>query len=198
MSVQPNRCILGGDADIATPFTRELAEVLDQDGEIWLSELYPALKQRMDEAGYTAEEDDPQIPQALAPPWDPDADVLLAARPVPSPAPAPVPSPAPESAPAPPADPVPVPVPDFPAPPTPGPPPPTPDPPPPTPDPPPRPRRSRLLARAADSVRAVTDRLGRTLLTFLLALLATGAGGYGIFALIGDAGTCAPSRNCAC
>ncbi|MFJ1965506.1 caspase family protein [Streptomyces massasporeus] len=169
MSVQPNRCILGGDADIATPFTRELAEVLDEDGEIWLSELYPALKQRMDEAGYKAEEDDPQIPQALAPPWDPDADVLLAARPVPSPAPAP--------APAPPADPVP--VPDFPAPPTPG--------------PPPRPRRSGLLARAADSVRAVTDRLGRTLLTFLLALLATGAGGYGIFALIGDAGTCAPS-----
>ncbi|MDQ0714814.1 hypothetical protein QFZ55_004266 [Streptomyces luteogriseus] len=186
MSVQPNRCILGGDADIATPFTRELAEVLDEDGEMWLSELYPALKQRMDEAGYKAEEDDPQIPQALAPPWDPDADVLLAARPVPSPAPAPVPSPAPESAPVPPADPVPVPVPDFPAPPTPG-------PPPPTPDPPPRPRRSRLLARAADSVRAVTDRLGRTLLTFLLALLATGAGGYGIFALIGDAGTCAPS-----
>ncbi|MEW2808560.1 caspase family protein [Streptomyces massasporeus] len=188
MSVQPNRCILGGDADIATPFTRELVEVLDEGGEVWLSELYPTLKQRMDEAGYRAEEDDPQIPQALAPPWDPDADVLLAARPVPSPAPAPS------------ADPVPVPDPSPPSPPprTPGPPPQTPDPPPRTPDPPPpdlppRPRRSRLLARAADSVRAVTDRLGRTLLTFLLALLATGAGGYGIFALIGDAGICAPS-----
>ncbi|MFG3717253.1 caspase family protein [Streptomyces massasporeus] len=200
MSVQPNRCILGGDADIATPFTRELVEVLDEDGEIWLSELYPTLKQRMDEAGYRAEEDDPQIPQALAPPWDPDADVLLAARPVPSPAPVPSPesapvlSPAsvpvpvlsPESAPVPPAHPVAVPDPSPPRAPVPA---------PQTPDPPPGPRRSRLLAGAADSVRAVTDRLGRTLLTFLLALLATGAGGYGIFALIGDAGTCAPSRE---
>ncbi|MEU0895881.1 caspase family protein [Streptomyces massasporeus] len=185
MSVQPNRCILGGDADIATPFTRELVEVLDEGGEVWLSELYPTLKQRMDEAGYKAEEDDPQIPQALAPPWDPDADVLLAARPVPSPSPSPSPAPS--------ADPVPVPDPSPPSPPprTPGPPPQTPDPP--APDLPPRPRRSRLLARAAGSVRTVTDRLGRTLLSFLLALLATGAGGYGIFALIGDAGICAPS-----
>ncbi|MEU0221627.1 caspase family protein, partial [Streptomyces sp. NPDC006265] len=131
MSVQPNRCILGGDADIATPFTRELAEVLDEGGETWLSELYPTLKQRMDEAGYKAEEDDPQIPQALAPPWDPDADVLLAARPVPSPAPVL----SPESAPAPPADPGPVPDPSPPsAPPQrPGSPPPTARPPPPPP-----------------------------------------------------------------
>ncbi|MEU4486190.1 substrate-binding domain-containing protein [Streptomyces purpurascens] len=183
MSVQPNRCILGGDADIATPFTRELAEVLDEGGEVWLSELYPTLKQRMDEAGYTAEEDDPQIPQALAPPWDPDADILLAARPVPSPAPkptpAPTPAPVPVPEPAPAADPVPVPVPDPLEAPTPG--------------PPPRPRRSRPLGRAVNSVRAVADRLGRTLLTFLLALLATGAGGYGIFALMGDSATCAPS-----
>ncbi len=172
MSVQPNRCILGGDADIATPFTRELAEVLDEGGEVWLSELYPTLKQRMDEAGYRAEEDDPQIPQALAPPWDPDADILLAARPVPSPAPVPVPTPvpAPSAASGPPVPP-----------------------PPPRPGPPPRPRRSRLLRRAANAARAVAERLGRTLLTFLLALLATSAGGYGIFALIGDSGTCAPS-----
>ncbi|MFF7488227.1 caspase family protein [Streptomyces luteogriseus] len=201
MSVQPNRCILGGDADIATPFTRELAEVLDEAGETWLSELYPTLKQRMDEAGYRAEEDDPQVPQALAPPWDPDADVLLAARPVPSPAPAPspapvpspapspaprlspVPAPSPGPAPAPPADPGRVPDPS------------PPSAPPQTPCPPPRPRRSRPLARAADSVRALADRLGRTLLTLLLALFATGAGGYGIFALIGDSGTCAPSRE---
>ncbi|MEU9625533.1 caspase family protein [Streptomyces luteogriseus] len=202
MSVQPNRCILGGDADIATPFTRELAEVLDEAGETWLSELYPTLKQRMDEAGYRAEEDDPQIPQALAPPWDPDADVLLAARPVPSPVPVPVP--APPAPPAPPADPVevPEPSPPSPPPPTPGPPLPTPGPLlptpgplPPTPGPPPGSRRSRPLARAADSVRAVADRLGRPLLTVVLALLATGAGGYGIFALIGEAGPCAPSRE---
>ncbi|MFI6373830.1 substrate-binding domain-containing protein [Streptomyces sp. NPDC050546] len=164
MSVQPNRCILGGDAGVATPFTRELAQVLDEDGEVWLSELYPTLKQRMDEAGYRAEEDDPQIPQALAPPWDPDADILLAARPVPSPAPMP------------------------------GPPDPPPPPPPPRPGPPVRPSRLRQLRRAAaDMVRAVADRLGRTLLTVLLALLATGAGGFGILALIGDSGTCAPS-----
>ncbi|MGX5214018.1 caspase family protein [Streptomyces violaceus] len=184
MSVQPNRCILGGDADIATPFTRELAEVLDEGGEVWLSELYPTLKQRMDEAGYRAEEDDPQIPQALAPPWDPDADILLAARPVPSPVPAP--APAPVSVPAPAPAPVPAPSSSSAS----GPPEP---PPPPTPGPPPRPRRSRLLRRAANTARAVAERLGRTLLTFLLALLATSAGGYGIFALIGDSGTCAPS-----
>ncbi|WP_328412657.1 substrate-binding domain-containing protein [Streptomyces violaceus] len=180
MSVQPNRCILGGDADIATPFTRELAEVLDEGGEVWLSELYPTLKQRMDEAGYRAEEDDPQIPQALAPPWDPDADILLAARPVPSPVPAPAPVPVPSPAP----------VPSSSSSSASGPPEP---PPPPTPGPPPRPRRSRLLRRAANTARAVAERLGRTLLTFLLALLATSAGGYGIFALIGDSGTCAPS-----
>ncbi|MGW0860911.1 caspase family protein [Streptomyces sp. NPDC002611] len=178
MSVQPNRCILGGDADVATPFTRELAEVLDEGGEVWLSELYPTLKQRMDEAGYRAEEDDPQIPQALAPPWDPDADVLLAARPVPSlapeapPVPVPVPVPVPDPEPAPP--PVPVGVPD---------------------PPPVRPRRLRQLGRAAAAaVRAVAERLGRTtLLTALLALLATGAGGYGIFAVLGDSAICAPS-----
>ncbi|MFC9684149.1 caspase family protein, partial [Streptomyces sp. NPDC056948] len=40
MSVQPNRCILGGDADVATPFTREVAEVLAGGGEVSLSELY--------------------------------------------------------------------------------------------------------------------------------------------------------------
>ncbi|MGA5894810.1 caspase family protein [Streptomyces venetus] len=89
MSVQPNRCILGGDADEATPFTRELARVLDQGGEVSLSELYAAVKKRMAEARYKAEDDDPQRPQALAPPWDPDADVLLAAGPVPPPPPPP-------------------------------------------------------------------------------------------------------------
>ncbi|MEU3889335.1 substrate-binding domain-containing protein [Streptomyces sp. NPDC029041] len=82
MSVQPNRCILGGDADAATPFTRELARVLDEGGEVWLSGLYAAVKDRMAAAKYKAEDDDPQRPQALAPPWDPEADVLLAAGPV--------------------------------------------------------------------------------------------------------------------
>ncbi|MGW6544618.1 substrate-binding domain-containing protein [Streptomyces massasporeus] len=81
MSVQPNRCILGGDADVATPFTRELTRVLDAGGDVWLSELYAAVKERMAAARYRAEDDDPQRPQALAPPWDPEADVLLAAGP---------------------------------------------------------------------------------------------------------------------
>ncbi|MEU2910302.1 substrate-binding domain-containing protein [Streptomyces massasporeus] len=81
MSVQPNRCILGGDADVATPFTRELTRALDAGGDVWLSELYAAVKERMAAAKYRAEDDDPQRPQALAPPWDPEADVLLAAGP---------------------------------------------------------------------------------------------------------------------
>ncbi|MFJ4538594.1 substrate-binding domain-containing protein [Streptomyces tibetensis] len=89
MSVQPNRCILGGDADAATPFTRELARVLDEGGEVWLSRLYAAVKDRMAAAKYKAEDDDPQRPQALAPPWDPEADVLLAAGPVVPPTPPP-------------------------------------------------------------------------------------------------------------
>ncbi|MFB6848144.1 substrate-binding domain-containing protein [Streptomyces sp. NPDC056373] len=82
MSVQPNRCIPGGDAEVATPFTREVVRVLEAGGELWLSELYAAVKERMDAAKYKAEADDSQRPQALAPPWDPDADVLLAAGPV--------------------------------------------------------------------------------------------------------------------
>jgi hypothetical protein len=82
MSVQPNRCIPGGDAEVATPFTREVVRVLDAGGEVWLSELYAAVKERMAAAKYKAEADDSQRPQALAPPWDPDADVLLAAGPV--------------------------------------------------------------------------------------------------------------------
>ncbi|MFJ8466549.1 substrate-binding domain-containing protein [Streptomyces swartbergensis] len=86
MSVQPNRCILGGDADIATPFTREVANVLDGGGEVWLSELYATVKQRMAEAKYKAEDNDSQRPQALAPPWGSD-DVLLAAGPAPPPPP---------------------------------------------------------------------------------------------------------------
>lgn len=92
MSVQPNRCILGGDADVATPFTRELTRALDAGGEVWLSELYAAVKERMAAAKYRAEDDDPQRPQALAPPWDPEADVLLTAGPA-------VPPPPPRAAP---------------------------------------------------------------------------------------------------
>ncbi|MFF7795236.1 caspase family protein [Streptomyces sp. NPDC007991] len=146
MSVQPNRCILGGDADAPTPFTRELVHVLDEGGEVWLSRLYAAVKQRMAEAKYKAEDDDSQRPQALAPPWDPDADVLLAAGPVITPEP----------------------------------------------DPPPPPWAlwlRRMLGRA----RKALQRLGRTGLAVLLALLATGAGGYGVLVLTGDSGPCAPA-----
>ncbi|OXS30583.1 substrate-binding domain-containing protein [Streptomyces sp. XY006] len=148
MSVQPNRCILGGDADVATPFTRELVHVLEAGGQVWLSTLYPALKQRMADAGYEAEDNDRQKPQALAPPWNPDADVLLAASPV--------------------------------------------APPPPPPPPPPRPGRTHP-SRLRKRLRAAADRLGRTALTLLLALVATGAGGYGLFVLVGEPGPCPPS-----
>ncbi|MFJ4975170.1 caspase family protein [Streptomyces coeruleorubidus] len=140
MSVQPNRCILGGDADIATPFTREVVHVLDGGGEVWLSQLYAAVKQRMAEAKYKAEDNDSQRPQAAAPPWDSD-DVLLAAGPAP---------------------------------------------------PPPLPKPSwlqRTLDRAGKAVR----RLGRTGLVAVLALIATGAGGYGFLVLAGDSGDCAPA-----
>ncbi|MFJ7340828.1 substrate-binding domain-containing protein [Streptomyces sp. NPDC101110] len=144
MSVQPNRCILGGDADAATPFTRELTRVLDEGGDVWLSRLYAAVKERMAAARYKAEDDDPQRPQALAPPWDPEADVLLAAGPSVLPPPPPGVS---------------------------------------------WPRRLRaLLARARKTVAGS----GRTTLAALLALLATGAGGYGILALTGEHGPCAP------
>ncbi|MET9678879.1 substrate-binding domain-containing protein [Streptomyces coeruleorubidus] len=139
MSVQPNRCILGGDADIATPFTREVAHVLDGGGEVWLSELYSRVKQRMAEAKYKAEDNDSQRPQALAPPWDSD-DVLLAAGPA---LPPPVPEPS-------------------------------------------------WLRRVLDRARKAVARLGRTGLAAVLALLATGAGGYGVLVLTGDSGPCRP------
>lgn len=147
MSVQPNRCILGGDADVPTPFTRELAHVLDEGGEVWLSKLYSAVKQRMAEANYKAEDNDPQRPQALAPPWDSDADVLLAAGPV-------ITS-----------------LPD-----------------------PPIPRRLWLRSTFARARKAV-ERLGRTGLTVLLAVLVTGAGGYGVLVLAGGSGHCGPARE---
>lgn len=145
MSVQPNRCILGGTADVATPFTREMARVLDGGGEVWLSQLYAAVKERMAAAKYKAEADDPQRPQALAPPWDSD-DVLLAAGPGPVTT---GPGPADSSW--------------F-------------------------PWLRSLLARAKKAV----ARSGRTAPAAVLALLATGAGGYGILALTGDSGPCRP------
>ncbi|MET9865561.1 substrate-binding domain-containing protein [Streptomyces sp. NPDC006386] len=143
MSVQPNRCILGGNADIATPFTREMVHVLDGGGEVWLSQLYDAVKQRMAEAKYKAEDNDPQRPQALAPPWNRD-DVLLAAGPLPWPR----------------VDPD-------------------------------RDRFARLRKLLARP-RKMIDRLGRTALSVLLALVATGAGGYGVLVLTGDSGPCEP------
>ncbi|MFH9005560.1 caspase family protein [Streptomyces afghaniensis] len=146
MSVQPNRCILGGDADAPTPFTRELVHVLDEGGQAWLSKLYARVKQRMEEAKYKAEDDDPQRPQALAPPWDPDTDVLLAAGPVIT------------RPPGPPINPWVL-------------------------------WLRRTLARA----RKALERLGRTGLAIVLALLATGAGGYGVLVLTGDSGPCAPA-----
>ncbi|WDV53112.1 substrate-binding domain-containing protein [Streptomyces coeruleorubidus] len=149
MSVQPNRCILGGDADVPTPFTRELAHVLDEGGEVWLSKLYSTVKQRMAEAKYKLEDNDTQRPQALAPPWDSDADVLLAAGPVITPFP----------------------------------------------DDPPIPRWRLWLRSTFARARKAVGRLGRTGLTVLLAVLVTGAGGYGVLVLAGGSGHCGPARE---
>ncbi|OUC97038.1 hypothetical protein CA983_30985 [Streptomyces swartbergensis] len=52
----------------------------------------------------------------------------------------------------------------------------------------------RLLERPLALFRAVAERLGRTVLILLLTLLFTGVvGGYGLFVLIGDSGSCRPA-----
>ncbi|MER5911582.1 caspase family protein [Streptomyces sp. NPDC001982] len=74
MSVQSNRLIDGGDGSGATPFTEELVQLLDDDGELWLSDLYAELKNRMGRAGHVTAFGDAQEPQAA---WEPGEDVLL-------------------------------------------------------------------------------------------------------------------------
>ncbi|MFF9209485.1 MULTISPECIES: caspase family protein [unclassified Streptomyces] len=93
MSVQSNRLIHRGDGRRATPFTRHLVRLLQESGdgggegdggdgdaggggELWLSELYPALKERMRKARVPTASDEPQDPQAV---WEPGEDVLLRA-----------------------------------------------------------------------------------------------------------------------
>ncbi|MGW0708169.1 caspase family protein [Streptomyces sp. NPDC002643] len=84
MSAQPNRRIDARDGGRATPFTRELIQLLDGRGELSLSELYPALRERLRQARTPTVEGDPQAPQAS---WEPGEDVLLRAVGAPPPPP---------------------------------------------------------------------------------------------------------------
>ncbi|WP_338685742.1 substrate-binding domain-containing protein [Streptomyces acidiscabies] len=76
MSAQPNQLTDPGDHRRATPFTRELVQVLGGQGELWLSTVYEGLKERMRAAGVrTVHHDEVQMPQGV---WEPGEDVLLA------------------------------------------------------------------------------------------------------------------------
>ncbi|MEV0978608.1 substrate-binding domain-containing protein [Streptomyces sp. NPDC049915] len=84
MSVQANRLIHPGGGNRATPFTRHLVRVLEKSGtggagsgdELWLTELYAALKERMGKARVPTGAGDHQDPQAA---WEPGQDVLMRA-----------------------------------------------------------------------------------------------------------------------
>ncbi|MEU3841412.1 substrate-binding domain-containing protein [Streptomyces sp. NPDC028635] len=175
MSVQANRLIHPGGGNRATPFTRHLVRALDRSGtdgagsggELWLSDLYAALKERMAKARVPTGAGDHQDPQAA---WEPGQDVLLRAvarRPVhgPEPVPVPVPRPRPRTEPAS--------------------------------RPRRAPRRGRRAALRAVAAlwRETAARLRRRLrlwLILLLALAATAAGGYAVAVLLGDDAPCAP------
>lgn len=94
MSVQANHRIDAGDGATPTPFTDQLVQLLDGDGEVWFGELSAQLRQRMSEGGYTTVRGDPWEPRGRA---EPDEDVLLSVRsgrrrpPVPVPEPEPHP-----------------------------------------------------------------------------------------------------------
>jgi len=91
-SVQANHRIDAGDGATPTPFTDQLVQLLDGDGEVWFGELSAQLRQRMSEAGYTTVRGDPWESRGRA---EPDEDVLLSVRsdrrrpPVPVPGPEP-------------------------------------------------------------------------------------------------------------
>ncbi|MFF9122584.1 caspase family protein [Streptomyces sp. NPDC014889] len=77
MSVQANRLIDSGDGMRATPFTEELVQLLDVDGELSFVELFDQLRGQMAEAGRTTPLGDLWEPQSAA---EPGTDVLLTAR----------------------------------------------------------------------------------------------------------------------
>ncbi|MHC5903163.1 caspase family protein [Streptomyces sp. S6] len=76
MSAQAHRLITPGDHSEATPFTRELIEVLGERDELSLSQVYERLRARMRAAAVPTHyrEGETQEPQAQ---WDPGVDVLL-------------------------------------------------------------------------------------------------------------------------
>ncbi|MFF9089884.1 substrate-binding domain-containing protein [Streptomyces sp. NPDC014991] len=90
MSVQANHLIDAGDGSAPTPFTQQLVDLLDRDGEVWFGELAGALRRRMGAAGHHTVRGDPWEPRGRA---EPDEDVLLSARAVPPPLRAAVPAP---------------------------------------------------------------------------------------------------------
>ncbi|MET8247838.1 caspase family protein [Streptomyces sp. NPDC005202] len=77
MSVQANRLIDSGDGTRPTPFTDELVQLLDVDGELSFLELFERLRGRMAAAGHTTTLGDLWEPQHAG---EPGTDVLLAAR----------------------------------------------------------------------------------------------------------------------
>ncbi|GAB2735005.1 substrate-binding domain-containing protein [Streptomyces bullii] len=115
MSVQANHRIDAGDPRTPTPFTGELVQLLDKDGELWFRDLADEMRERMAAGGYRTFRGEPWEPQ-----WRTahDEDVLLSARGVRWPPAGGVPGPEPvsEQASGPVSEPTPVPVPSTPAP----------------------------------------------------------------------------------
>ncbi|MFJ8147633.1 substrate-binding domain-containing protein [Streptomyces sp. NPDC096048] len=119
MSVQANHRIDAGGPDTPTPFTAELADLLEADGDVSFRALVHDLRSRMSAAGHRTVRGDVWEPESRA---EPGVDVLLAARagatggpPAPQPAPAPPsgPGPGPGSDPGPGSVPGPGPVPGL-------------------------------------------------------------------------------------
>ncbi|MGI5393826.1 substrate-binding domain-containing protein [Streptomyces sp. CA-251251] len=77
MSVQANHRIDAGDPGSPTPFTAELAELLERDGEVWFGDLVDELRARMSASGRQTLRGDPWEPQSRT---EPGEDVLLGAR----------------------------------------------------------------------------------------------------------------------
>jgi hypothetical protein len=79
MAVQANRLIDSGNGSEATPFTRDVAELLGAPGEISALRMYELLRKRMVTAHRTTTQGDLWLPDLAA---APGVDVLLSARPV--------------------------------------------------------------------------------------------------------------------
>ncbi|WP_307852052.1 substrate-binding domain-containing protein [Streptomyces sp. b94] len=77
MSVQANHRIDAGGPDTPTPFTAELAELLEADGDVSFRALVRDLRSRMSAAGHRTVRGDVWEPESRA---EPGVDVLLAAR----------------------------------------------------------------------------------------------------------------------